>query len=96
MDNDNGVNINISDMNNMQVLIVGSMILVFVVVVVVMVYLILQFSRIIKSFTRSTVSASTPLESHDELNDNIETQEKVNLKHETRLRGVGTIKSMES
>ena len=77
IDGDNGAMIDTNDMNNMQELIVGSMILLFVVVVVVMVYLILQFSRIIKSFTRSTVSASTPLESHDELNDDIAIQEKV-------------------
>ena len=77
MGDDNEAIVNIKQINTMQVLIVGTMILLFVIAVVVLAYLIVQFSKIIKSSTQSSVTTSTPLESHDELNDDIAIQEKV-------------------
>ena len=82
--------VNIKQINTMQLLIVGTMILLFVIAVVVLAYLIVQFSKIIKSSTQSSVTALTPPERPDVLSDYTQIQDEVYLPLETSFCGAVT------
>ena len=70
MDDDVDTNETIKDMNTIQVLIVANMIVLFVVVVVMLIYIVLHFSKFIKSSTQLSTTTLTTMESPDVLSEN--------------------------
>ena len=85
MSDDNDAMMDIREVNTMQVFIVSTMIFLFVIVVLVLAYLISQFSKIIRSSTQSSITASTSLVASNVLSEDTNIREEVHLTFETRL-----------